>query len=97
MLITAIGLLNTLSKHSAGLYRGGGLSIALWVLALRRVHQQYGERIFVSAVSATDRQRRRPFNSWFFRAAHACLGLAALFARISSQDSFRLKCASLYI
>ena len=34
--------------------------------------------------SATDRQRRAPFNRWFFVAAHV-LGLAALFARISSK------------
>jgi len=45
---------------------GGRIGIVLWVLALRQIHQQYGERIFAIAVFPTNRQRRTPFNGWFF-------------------------------
>jgi hypothetical protein len=63
---------------------GGGLSIALWLLALHRVHQQYGERIFAIAVSGTNRQQKKRRLMAHSSGGASC-GLPAMFARISSK------------
>ena len=55
-----------------------------------------GERIFAIAVSATNRQRRTPFNRSFFLAAHVLGWPPCLRASAPSSDGFRLKCANLY-
>ena len=96
MLITAIGLLNTLSKRSATI-SCGRTGIVSWgshfveYISNIEASEYFAIACLRLAVSEEGRLIARSSSG-------ACLGLPALFARISaSHDGFRLKCASLYI